>query len=229
MQRRKLSSVATPENPKGFNPAALRVIDFLVGDRSSGMCMCPCHDDGANPSLSVSNGDKVAVVLHCFGRKSRQHDLEVIEYLKRRAVWPSSDKLYGEQASVAADAARSPEERRRYALDVWNSLAASNGREIAQKLLPDYLTARGLTTVPETAMATIPFRLWPRGDGETRLRTEHCGMVLPIRDKTGELQGIQVTWLDWSQSTEGEWLLDRKREEEPQRQSYGIVSGNFVD
>ena len=46
-------------------------------------------------------------------------------------------------------------------------------------------------------------------------------MVLPIRDKAGKLQAIQATWLDWS--------LVNKRNQPPQRQTYGLLKGNFID
>src|SRR6266576_5361060 len=98
-----------------FNPAALEVIDFLGGDRSTGMCLCPCHDDGEKPSLHVNNGDKVPVVIHCFGVETKEHDLEVIAYLKANGHWSTSKRLAHERSSEQAEQARSPEDRRLYA------------------------------------------------------------------------------------------------------------------
>ena len=67
----------------GFNPAALKTIDFLNGDVTTGKCFCPCHDDGQKPSLQVNNGDKVPVVIHCWGINTKKHDLEVIAHARQ--------------------------------------------------------------------------------------------------------------------------------------------------
>jgi hypothetical protein len=53
-----------------FNAAVLKIISALGGDPKTGRCLCPCHDDGENPSLEICNGDRAPVVLHCHGRKS---------------------------------------------------------------------------------------------------------------------------------------------------------------
>ena len=55
------------DNPRQFNAATLAVIDFLDGDRRTGKCFCPLHNDGRRPSLQVGNGDRVLTVVHCFG------------------------------------------------------------------------------------------------------------------------------------------------------------------
>jgi Toprim domain len=203
------------DNPKGFNPATLAVIDFLNGDRRSGKCLCPCHDDGRNPSLLVKNGDKVEVILHCHGRNSKEHNLEIIDYLRQNGVWPSSDHLSGEKSSEWAEQNRSPEERRRYAVRIWNDLRRSSPRFVG--LLEYYLTPRGIKQVPKTARIAMPIAF---------LRDEELGaynfaMVLPVRNKKGRLQGIHVIWLNAD--------LTAKREDEPQRQSYGSIKGNFVE
>ena len=97
---------------RGFNPAALEVIDFLGGDRSTGMCFCPCHGDGEKPSLQVNNGsrvpvvvhgekpslqvnngNRVPVVVHCFGIGTKEHDVDVIAYLRANRKWPTSSAL----------------------------------------------------------------------------------------------------------------------------------------
>jgi Zn-finger protein len=147
------------DTPKGFNPAALEVIDFLGGDRSTGMCFCPCHDDGANPSLQVRNGDRVPVVLHCFGVGTKEHDLEVIAYLKANKKWPTSSALSRDQSSSQAEKARSLKDRRRYALKIWKELRRLQRHRDLRHLLGDYLQRRGIEKVPETALAVVPMEI----------------------------------------------------------------------
>ena len=209
----------TRDNPKGFNAAVLTVIDFLGGDRSTGKCRCPIHDDGQNPSLSVNNGDRVPVVVHCFGCK---RDREIVNYLHSQGVWPSSSKFTGTQATAAADESHSPEDRRRYALSMYKALVHGLGREMAG-LLQDYMQARALKRVPPQAMITMP-REWVQATGrstETTLPSPNVGMVLAFRNSRGEFQGIQATWLNPA--------LTGKREQEPKRQSYGLAKGNFIE
>jgi hypothetical protein len=208
----------TTDNPKGFNAAVLAVIDFLGGDRSSGKCRCPIHGD-RNP-LSVSNGDKWPVVLHCFGG-GRNHDQEIIDYLHSQGAWPSSAHFDGPQAKAAGDDTRSRQERRRYALAIYKALYRSFGREMAG-LLKDYFERRGLKRVPPEALLTMPPH-WVQAAGlqQQTLPVDNVGMVVALRDKHGKVQGIQVTWLNPD--------LKGKREQEPQRQSYGLLKGNFLE
>jgi hypothetical protein len=230
--------------PKQFTKAALRIIEFLGGDPKSGKCMCPCHPDGSKPSLSIGSGDRQPVLVRCFGRNDRQHDLEIIDYLRTKGVWPTADGLSGDAATPAAEQRRSPDERRDYACRIWRDLERTSGRDLADDLL-DYMAARGLDRVPDTAMMTMPRTMWGRGSVEReRLRDDDYGMVLPVRDKTGKLQGIQVTWLDYvAEVPDGvskddlskdellklDWRLAAKRQREPQRQTYGLLSGNFIE
>jgi Toprim domain len=205
-----------------FNAAVLKIISALDGDPNTGRCLCPCHDDGENPSLEIRNGDRVPVILHCHGRNDRSHDLEIIEYLNGKGVWPGSSELEDTDASVAADKARNPDERRQYALDIRDQLEEGNGFKMAQIALADYFLGRGLNMVPATVMFALPVHMLGR---ETRddavLRSHSPGMVFTIRDKIGEIQGLQVTWLDFP--------LIKTREQEPRRQTYGLLKGNFLD
>jgi hypothetical protein len=209
--------------------AALRIIEFLGGDPKTGKCFCPRHDDGAKPSLKIGSGDRQPVLVKCFGVNTREHNLEVIDYFRAKGWWPTADGLMGNDATPAAEARRSPKERRDYACRIWRDLERTSGRDLADDLL-DYMQARGLDRVPDTAMLTMPRSMYGREDvvERERLRTEDFGMVLPIKDKTGKLQGIQVTWLDFEQK-DGEWRLSKKREQEPKRQTYGLLTGNFIE
>jgi hypothetical protein len=203
-------------NPKGFNPAALAVVDALGGYRKTGMCLCPLHND-RTPSLSVSNGDKVPVVLHCFGCG---RDDEIIDYLKRNGDWPNSANFTSARATAAADESRDPEERWRYARDIWQALIDGYGERMAG-LLHLYTDKRGLSRVPPGAVMAMPIS-WARAHGDdNNLPVDNAGMVLPVVDKRGKFRGIHVTWLNPT--------LDGKREEEPKRQTYGLLKGNFVE
>jgi hypothetical protein len=210
--------------PKQLTQAALRIIEALGGDPKSGKCFCPCHDDGSKPSLSVGSGDSQPVIIKCFGKDDRAHDLQIIDYLKAKGLWPSSEGLTGDAATPAAEERRSPDERRQYAERIWEDLERSGGRQWAE-YLADYMAARGLDRVPDTAMLSVPRGLLSRDDDGERLRSRDFGMVLPVRNKTGKLTGIQVTWL----SGGGDGRLTKKRDEEPKRQTYGLLSGNFVE
>jgi hypothetical protein len=207
----------TRENPKGFNPAVLTVIDALGGDRRTGMCPCPIHGDGQRPNLSVSNGDRHPVVVHCF---SCGRDDEIVDYLKLNNYWPNSARFTSANASAAADESRDPEERRSYAQKVYNALAEGYGFQM-QGLLSNYLKPRGLSRVPPEAMITMPIS-WA-GDRPDNLQADNAGMVLALSDKRGKFQGIHVTWLNPD--------LNGKRAEElgPQRQTYGLLKTHFVE
>jgi hypothetical protein len=201
---------ATRQNPAGFSCATLKIIDFLGGDRRSGMCRCPCHDD-QTPSLSVANGDRVAVLVRCFAGCSWR---AIVAYLRAHGAWPSSSELEGVEASPAADQSRSPDERIAYARKIHDSLKRHSGREMAH-LLRDYMHTRGLHKEPATALITLPPALL-RGHETDRgeiIGSHDPGMVLTIRNRQGFFQGIHVTWLNAN--------LTDKREQEPQRQTYG--------
>jgi phage/plasmid primase-like uncharacterized protein len=203
------------DTPEGFNPAALEVIGFLGGDRSTGMCFCPCHDDGEKPSLQVNNGNRAPVVVHCFGIGTKEHDLEVVAYLKANRKWPTSSGLSRDQSSSQAEKARSPKNRLRYALKIWKELRRSQRDRDLRHLLDDYLQRRGIKNVPETALVVVPME-YP----EAGVAAHDPGMVLPVRNKDGKFRGIHVIWLNAD--------MTAKREATPQRQSYGLLKGNFI-
>jgi hypothetical protein len=220
---RPLSAERSSDNPSGFNASTLMVIDFLNGDRSTGKCFCPCHDDGSKPSLQVSNGNKVLTVVHCFGRGDRQHDFEVIDHLRAHGAWPTSNTLSREQRSEQAEQRRSPEDRRRYALTIWKDVRRNRGRELAS-LLQNYLKPRHIKGVPDTALIALPIEYLDSEDerpGQKLVATHDPAMVLPIRDRQGRFQGIQATWLSVDLTT--------KSDADPQRNSYGLVKSNFVE
>jgi hypothetical protein len=215
---RKITTTGTPDNPKGFNAAVLVAIDFLGGDRRTGMCKCPCHDDGRNPSLQISNGDKHPIVLHCFGIGTKEHDLEVIRHLQANGAWPTSDKLTGINATPAAEAKRSPDQRRRYARWIWNGLLHNGGAEL-NHLLREYVCGkRCLAQLPYQARVALPLITTPHPKAVAA--DDYPAMVLPIRNKRGEFFGVYVAWLNNN-------LSDKCPGEMPY-QTYGMLQGNFI-
>jgi hypothetical protein len=176
------------DNPKRFNAATLEVIEFLDGDVRTGKCLCPCHDDGQNPSLQISNGTKVMTVVHCWGLNNKDHNLGVIAYLRANGAWPTANGLAREGSSEQAEQIRSPEDRRRYARTIWNGLSETV-RHFAP-LLGCYLEARGIKDVPVTARATMPPEFLA-GEDEQAVSSDSPGMVLPVRNAEGKFQGIR--------------------------------------
>jgi hypothetical protein len=201
-------------NPYG---AALAVIQFLGGDPKTGKCFCPCHDDGEKPSLVIGNGDKVPVVLHCWGVNTKEHDLEIIAYLRAQKVLPTTDRLSAKRVANQDNPDRKPEQRRLYACRIWRDLMRWGGVEFAP-FLRNYLEPRGITEVPSVAMLSLPSELM-RGDA---IGSSAPAMVLPVRNRDGKLQGVHVVWLNGS--------LTGKRDVpgELQRQSFGLIQGNFI-
>jgi hypothetical protein len=204
---------------KRISAASLKIITALQGDTRSGMCRCPLHED-TKASLSVKDGDKVPVVVHCFSTaRGRNHDREVIEKLRTMGVWPGSKSLA--DAPNAERRAHTDEERRAYARKIWGELKRSNGRDFASSL-ETYLRARCIDNVPATALMSLP----PMGYAEDdprhqRMASDDPAMVLPIKSTDGKLQGVSVAWLNAA--------VNAKREAEPQRQHYGLVKGNFIE
>jgi hypothetical protein len=89
--------------------------------------------------------------------------------------------------------------------------------------LLDYLQPRGLTRVPPESMISL-WRDWVcahRGGAGGGAASHDPAMVLAYRDKQGKFQGVHATYLNNN--------LTGKREREPQRQSYGLVKGNFIE
>ena len=192
-----------------FNAAALAIIDAVGGDPHTGE-HCPCPVCGHN-SLSVKNGDRVLVVVYCH-LCGKEGGPAIIAKLREMGVWQTNAKL--EAKEFTAQQRRSAQERRNYAVSIWNELCRSGARTRTM-LLRDYLQGRGINTVPSTALVTLPLAY----EG-SEICSSSPGMVLPVRDRDGRLQGIQTTWLSPD--------MKHKTTNEPQRQSYGLIKSNFI-
>ena len=213
-KRRRLKE---PETGRGWShpacaDAVLAVIDAVGGDPNSNDHH-PCPVCGGN-SMSIKNGYKVPVVVYCH-KCGREGGGAIVDKLRGMNVWPTTAKLDNVDAATFADQQqRSALERHKYAVAIWNDLRRSGGRNRSRLLRP-YLKGRGIKRMPSTALVTLPIEY----EGSC-FASHDPGMVLPVRDREGKLQAIQVTWLSPD--------MKRQRKNEPQRQSYGLLKGNFV-
>jgi hypothetical protein len=189
-----------------FNAAVLAILDALDGDRKTRKATCPVCGKHA---LCVDIGKWQPVTVYCFGGDG-DHSNDVVAKLREMGVWPTS---LGLETPPAAEEHRSEQDRRRYAVQIWQDLRES-GRRMAYLLL-GYLSRRGIKEVPVTARLTMPIAYH-----DSRTLSHDPGMVFPFMNKKGVVQGIHVVWLNG--------MLSGKREAEPVRQSYGLVRGNFI-
>jgi hypothetical protein len=198
-------------NQGGVHAVAEKILTTYGGDMRNKKCRCPHHNgEGLTLSVGVENGK---LLVHCFRGCTQD---EVISALRRDGLWPGTAVMEGEQASAAAEEARSPEARLAYALEIRRALEASKGFEFGEALA-DYFAGRGIETVPDTAMLAMPGYV----QKDVPLRKDSPGMVLTFWDKAGEIKGVQVTWLAFDLLT--------KRDTKPVRQTYGLPAGGFLD
>jgi putative DNA primase/helicase len=188
---------------------AADLIKALGGDPNTGKARCPAHDD-TNPSLSVTevNGK---VLFHCHAKCSQS---AVLNALRDKGLWSVG------RTSNVVPLRRSNDDRRKYALQILADTAANKGHDKAE-LLSDYFAARGIKTVPPTAMLALPWDMDPY-DHPPRLIPDDPGMVFAVTDGT-QIIGCHVSWLMFDAGK-----LVSKRREEPQRQFFGPVSGGYI-
>jgi putative DNA primase/helicase len=187
--------------------AVMYLIRALGGNERSGMCQCPAHDDDT-PSLQVSAGYKVPVVLHCHARCTFP---QIVAALAHKNLWP----VPGTKRVHAAPQFRSEEERRRYAVRILDDTLRNQGREQAV-FLETYFKRRGIEQVPVTALLAMPYKF---GGCKRLYLPDSPAMVFPVSSGRRTI-GIHVTYLSPD--------LSQKREQEPQRQCFGPIRGGFV-
>ncbi len=188
--------------------AAVELVAALGGDPRTGMCICPAHPDHT-PSLHVDlykTARDGKPLLHCFARCEQS---AVIDALLARGLWLVGSVV----ARPTMTPHRSDEERRQYAL---RNTLANRGRKLAQ-FLNDYFKRRGIERVPLTAMLFVPWHTDPHLGG--RLIPDDPAMVFEVTNGTEPI-GAHVTWLSPD--------LRTKRDEEPQRQFFGPISGGYI-
>src|SRR5262249_50307696 len=136
-----------------------------------------------------------------------------IAALEAQGLWPTTATAL---TVTAIRRQRSPEERRQFALKILADIRANRGQELAESLA-DYFSARGITTVPLTAMLALPWNLGP--NQPRRLIPEDPAMVFEVTDGQNVI-GTSFTWLNQD--------LTAKREKEPKRQFFGPIGGGFI-
>jgi hypothetical protein len=180
----------------------------LSGDGNQGKCECPvCH----KRALSITNkGGRI--LLNCFAYGTKEHNREVAKELHARGLLPSTQSFA--PLKRAEKEKRPLNDRIAYARNIWKDLSVN--KDQYNILAQFYLTARGIDWIPYDVRMVLPVGI----GGETEIKADDFGMVMPIRREDGRQRGIVATWLN-SDCT-------GKRKEEPQRNSYGEVKGNFV-
>src|SRR5947207_543482 len=87
-------------NPKGYNAAVLKIIQFIGGDATADKFTCPVCSKHA---LVIKNGDRRPVALWCFGGTAdRAHADEIVAHLRVAGIWPGSTAL-GPEGSDASE------------------------------------------------------------------------------------------------------------------------------
>ena len=202
--------------------AHLLLIRALGGNERTGMCRCPAHDD-VEPSLCVSAGSKVPVVLHCFSGCTFER---VSDALRRKDLWP----VPGSVTAARAAPQRSAEERRRFSLRILASTRANHGQRLAPVFLAQYFASRGIKLVPDTAMAAV----WSHYEVQGLWLPNQLAMIFPVSDGR-RILGAHVTWFEddsGDYSPGGGGCLRAQFEQTfnwvPQRQCYGPIKGGYV-
>lgn len=161
--------------------AAQDLIEALGGKwhGTFGTARCPVHDD-KSPSLSIRDGDK-APLLKCFsGCDART----IVDVLKRRRLWPDSNKQRLEIGIHTSSPQAFADRNRECAIKIWGEsipLERSSGAK--------YLAARGITV-----RAPLSLRLH-RG-----LKHAPTGLIFPalvaaIQAPNGSIVAVQRTFL----------------------------------
>ena len=183
------------------------LIAALDGDPRTGMCPCPAHDDNT-PSLSVTETANGKILYHCFAGCSQA---AVTDALWAKGLLPVNGAAAGPVLKRRTDG-----ERREFALRILSDTRANRGVGLAREL-GQYFAGRGIKTVPPTAMLGLPFNMDPHLGA--RLVPDDPAMTFEVTDGQ-KVIGCHVTYLN------GE--LTDKREQEPQRQFFGPVSGGYI-
>ena len=107
----------------------------------------------------------------------------VVAYLREKGVLPTTANLSSSKIADEDNQKRSSKKRRNYAVRLWNALKNSGGRNFGP-MLEVYLNTRRIKKAPPTAMMTLPI-----GFTDSTVGSHEPGMVLPIRNAEGKLQG----------------------------------------
>lgn len=181
--------------------SANEIITALGGNKRTGMCRCPAHDDH-NPSLHVKSGRK-GIVVHCHAGCSQE---DVIAELRQRSLWSNG--------------------RNRVRLSPTANVETTGTEQIAAELLKaaeesdkrpkGYFRGRAIELLPPTLklvgggpMSAITGMILP-------------AMIAPITNKEGESVAAHVTYLT------GNAKKNAGGKNGSERRMYGEVGGGLV-
>ena len=185
---------------------AAEIIHGLKGNRHTGMCRCPAHDD-RHPSLHVSECPGGKPLFHC---KTGCTQDEVIAALKERALWKRSD-----MTAIHSDY----DEEQEGSWDSWYRAQLIYRTAARAKLQPlEYLQGRGIQ--PDAVPPWL--KLLPAEESARLTGKRYPAMVAPIFDGDGHFQGVQITWLDREAKTKLA-VSDGKP-----RRTFGQLKGGYV-
>lgn len=205
-----------------LSDAALAVINAVGGDLTGEHCPCPVC---GHRSMSIKNGNKKPVVVHCF-RCGKEGGDAIVNKLKSMGVWgksmPNVAQTKSNQDLELEIALESYDEFRK----AWailrvaaGSVGSPNDWKPAERPT-EYLKHRGIDIVPEGAMfLTSPhaMKLKDKIDGFK----DFPAMVMPIVGADG-LQGASITYLTRDGTRNA---FDGKKNV---RRIYGKKSGGYV-
>ena len=161
--------------------------------------VCPAHGGNSVTSLLVKEAEGLA---YCFSGCSFEEVLRAAEaYGWRRGYDFTPPDIPPVKSKV---------QRRAWALEILREVDGIGGYARAQKLLPAYFARRGIVTVPPTAMLAV----------SCKTLHDDPAMVFEVTSDGLDCVGCHVTWLSLDKT--------KKRDEEPQRQSYGTVKGGYI-
>jgi putative DNA primase/helicase len=173
---------------------------------SSGMAHCPHHDD-RNPSLSISAGDRVPIVVKCHAGCPTEL---VIADLRAQGRWPDLRPVISSKRKTAA-----PDDDTDTQLVGYRMLqSAVRGRD-ENGSPAKYLQSRGIE------LKQVPRTLMMLSAKQSRRHTGrgYPAMIAPISDGNGII-GAHVTWLSSD--------LSEKCNCEKPRKMFGPTKGGFI-
>jgi putative DNA primase/helicase len=158
---------------------AAAIIAGLGGNRDSGMCCCPAHDD-STPSLHIGAGRNGKILVRCHAGCSQE---QVIAALKAKGLWSGGSH----KQTFVSDPTKSEAYDAYVKLKrAWAILRAANAANAGSP--KRYLKGRKIDIVPKNAM------MLSASQSRKLMGFGFSAMVLPIAND-GLLSGCLVTFL----------------------------------
>jgi len=125
-----------------MNPRELTLALGGCWHGSQGMALCPAHDDGKTPALSIRPGDRREIVLKCHAGCTTR---AVIAALRQRGLWPGAGQVTPQvsilQRREREEQTRQRQEKQRAEVAALWRRAGAIGGSLAER----YLRGRGIT------------------------------------------------------------------------------------